>query len=132
MLTISDDILENAFHFSFKFADHNFLSIIPPGDHCSVKTTLQNLLANAVHAMLLHEYKVGYVKEKELCRFIYDLDDITPTKHFTAPPRPNAARSEGKHKCTPKRRIPLTVEMALSDGEVEEVTLVRSSNESAM
>jgi hypothetical protein len=126
LLTISDDILEKSFHFSFKSTDHNFLSVTPPGDHCSVKTTLWNLLANAIHGMLLHEYKISYVKEKELCRFIYDLDDLTPTKHFMAPPRPNTTQSEGKHKCTSKRRMPLMAEMALSDGEVEEVTLVRS------
>jgi hypothetical protein len=124
MSAINDDILENAFHFSFKSADHNFLSIVPPGDRCSIKTTLRNLIANASHSMLKHEYMVDHVKEKDVRKFIYDLDSMTPTKYFTAPARPDITRSGGKHRHTSKRRLPLTIEMALSDGEVEEITLV--------
>jgi hypothetical protein len=124
MPAINDDILENAFHFSLKVADPNFLSIVPPGDRCSVKTTLRNLIANAAHCMLKHEYMVDHVKEKDVRKFIYDLDSMTPTKYFTAPARPDITRPGSKHRYTSKRRLPLTIEMALSDGEVEEVTLV--------
>lgn len=74
--------------------------------------------------MLKHEYMVDHVKEKDVQKFIYDLDSMIPMKYFTAPARPNITRSGGKCRHMLKWKLPLTIEMVLSDGEVEEITLV--------
>ena len=126
-MAIGSDIVDRAFKSSLKHADTAFLNSTPRNGSCTVKTMLQNVLAHAVHAALLHKYNMKFVKEKELCEFIYSLDKLTPSNRFTAPPRKSSPRSERKRKRDRCERgphsSPLKIELVLSDGEVEEVSI---------
>jgi hypothetical protein len=126
-IALGSNIIERAFKSSLKYADPSFLNSTPSNGFCTIKTMLQNVLAHAVHAMLLHEYNVKFIKEKELREFIYSLDEITPSSQFTATPRKSSPRLERKqkrkHGCELNHNPPHKIELVLSDGEVEEVTI---------
>jgi len=125
-MAIGSDIVDRAFKSSLQHADTAFLNSTPWYGSCTVKMMLQNVLAHAIHAALLHKYNMKFVKEKELREFIYSLDKLTPSNQFTAPPKKSSPRSEWKQKRDHEHSAhssPLKIELVLSDGEVEEVSI---------
>ena len=127
-MTIRSNIVDKAFKSSLQHVDAAFLNSTPRNSSCTVKTMLQNILAHAIHVALLHKYNMKFVKEKELHKFIYSLDKLTPSNQFTVPPKKTSPRSEWKqkrdHGCEHGHHSsPLKIELVLSDGEVEEVSI---------
>lgn len=119
---IGESILGEAFDKPLLYADPAFLDLTPPGALSTVKFALITVIANAVAAMLKHNYKVGYVKESEVRAFIYRLDKMTPIDSFKAPLRkdPIISGTKRKHGC---EELPIEVEYVLPDGEVKMVMI---------
>ena len=74
--------VEEAFHKSMAVVKPEFFEERPPKSKCRIRTTLQNVVANAVVIMVKHNEGIEYLTEKAALQQIYRLDALTPAPHF--------------------------------------------------
>lgn len=111
---LSDKNVDRCFHRTLAVIDPEFLKETPPGSKTgTVLQTLKNVIAIAVSLHL--EVKYRQLRDKELVKYVYELDKLTDGGQWVPPLNPFIGPAGGRHTkqsnvAVPRRSFQLITE----------------------
>ena len=128
---VTDNSVQRCFNRSMKCISKTFLQARPSGSRLTVASMLKNLVASAVVYWLQLKSGTQFKSKEDVHAAICNLDRLTKSKAWIAPADPLLGLIGSKVVKDRTDVLPVNIELLLSDGEIEIVSLVNSENDNS-